>query len=275
MNQGPADLQSAALPLSYASDLYRHYLLFPRYMSIVAIAVATLVTYGVILVLGRNVLTTAKAARLASVSANIWLTLGGMMILYTVYKDQLAANVAQQRIGSDFQNTWNACIQYMAQNQREIPELINALYGIPSHAQPRLYDPSTMLAVDFITGQMWKSWMLEIELDDTKALAGYHKRSSLKTEYSAPGDPLTASVLLPEMRFIGQILAMPVFKEYRSINKAFYPLAFWNFADRAEIEYKGYVKMTAKDEKSISVASRKRHMSPTGFEPAHANHTPA
>ena len=234
-------------------------------MGVVAIATATLVTYGVILALGRNVLTTAKAARLASVSANIWLTLGGMMILYTVYKDQLAANVAQQRIGSDFQNTWNACIQYMAQNQRDIPELVNAIYGIPSRAEPRLYDPSTMLAVDFITGQMWKSWMLEIELDDTKALAGYHKRSSLKTEFSAPGNPLEESVLLPEMRFIGQILALPVFKEYRSINKAFYPPAFWNFADRAETEYKGHKKMVEDGEKAKSVASRKHHILPTGY----------
>ena len=244
-------------------------------MGVVAIAAAPLVTYGVILALGRNVLTTAKAARLASVSANIWLTLGGMMILYTVYKDQLDANVAQQKIGSDFQNTWNACIQYMAQNQKEIPELINAIYGIPSHAEPRLYDPSTMLAVDFITGQMWKSWMLEIELDDTKALAGSHKRSSLTTEFSDPGDPLEETVLLPEMRFIGSVLALPVFKEYRSINKAFYPPAFWNFADRAEIEYKEHEKMTANEERAKSGASRKHHMSPTGFEPAHANHTPA
>ena len=126
-------------------------------MEVLAFGLALITGYLAILVLGRKFFSLRKVSALAQVSANIWITLGSMLVLLKIYQDRVTAQRDKQKISSDFQHAWNKSIIYMSTHRKEIPALVNAVYGLPSRSEPDLSDPSTMLAVDYMTGQMWKS----------------------------------------------------------------------------------------------------------------------
>ena len=211
-------------------------------MEVLAFGLALITGYLAILVVGRKFFSLRKVSALAEVSANIWITLGSMLLLLKIYQDRVTAQRDKQKISSDFQHAWNKSIIYMSTHQKEIPELVNAVYALPSRSEPDLSDPSTMLAVDYMTGQMWKSWMIEIELANSNELASWQGRKHPVHSFFSPGNSSKQDILIPEMLFIGGILQLPVFQEYRHINAAYYPPDFWKFADRATEYYKRWAK---------------------------------